>query len=297
MRVLLALVLLSLLAGCASPPSGGADGSATSGTASTAPSSTTETKTEPGGSPGTNTTQAVAEWGQPEDKVLRPGINMSYDGLGCSTSFLFEHEGRIFMATAAHCVAEGNGCDDGRDMPDQKATLYLTDGEEAEAAVAYHSWTTMSRIQEEDNDACEGNDFALLELPPEAIPLAHPASLHFQAPTGLATDPTASIWGYGQSDLRQGLRDSHPKQGRHLGMAFGGWQHQVYLATPGIFGDSGGHIMTDDGQALGIASTILLAPPGANHYTDIAMALEYMRQHEGWAPTLITWPDFNASLL
>lgn len=296
MRVFHALVLVSLLAGCASPPSGG-NGSATSSTASTAPSTTTDTTTGPDGSPDANVTKAVAEWGQPGDKVLRPGINMAYDGLGCSTSFLFEHQGRIFMATAAHCVAQGSSCEDGRDMPDQKATLYLTDGTEAAATVAYHSWTTMSRIGEEDNDTCEGNDFALLELAPDAIPLAHPASLHFRAPTALATAPTVEIWGYGQSGLRQGLQDSHPKQGRHLGMAYGGWLHQVYLATPGIFGDSGGHIMTDDGQALGIASTILLAPPGANHYTDIAMALDYMRQHEGWAPTILTWPDFNASLL
>jgi hypothetical protein len=297
MRVVHALVLLSLLAGCASPPPGG-DGSASSGGTSASPSTTaTDPTTAPDGSPDANVTKAVAEWGQPDEKVLRPGINMAHDGAGCTTSFLFGHEGRVFMATAAHCVARGSPCDADRKMPAEKTTLYLTDGGEAEATVAYHSWTTMSRIQEEDGDACAGNDFALLEIAPADVALAHPASLHFRAPTALATSPTPDIWGFGASGLRQGFQDTHPKQGRHLGTAFGGWKHEVYLATPGIFGDSGGHIMTEDGKALGIASTINAVPPGANHYTDIAMALDYMREHEGWAPTIITWPDFNASLL
>jgi hypothetical protein len=155
----------------------------------------------------------------------------------------------------------------------------------------------MSRIKEKDSNTCAGNDFALLEINATEFALAHPASLHFRAPTGLATSPTTDIWGFGASSLKGGVQQLHPKQGRHLGMAYDGWKHHVYLVTPGIPGDSGGHILTSDGQALGIASTVAIAPvTGSNHYTDIAKSLEYMREHEGWAPEIVTWDDFHASL-
>jgi hypothetical protein len=290
MRVTPFVLALVVLAGCTGTSRDPADPDTTSGPAP--PGGTAEPEPDPSGN-----NSAEAAWGDPASKPLRPGVVMEYEGIGCSTSFLFEHEGRILMATAAHCVAEGEPCEAGRELPDKTASLHLDGGRTAEATVAYHSWTTMSRVDESDADACAGNDFALLELDPAAVELAHPASLHFQAPTGLATSPTSDIWGFGASSMRGGVQETNPKQGRHLGMAYGGWSHEVYLATPGIFGDSGGHIMTQDGKALGIASTILGVPPAANHYTDIAKALDYMREHEGWAPTIITWPEFHASLV
>ncbi len=261
---------------------------------------------EPGTEPGPGTEPAPEpvsanqepEWGSPTGKGLRPGINMAYGGAGCTTSFLFHQDWTTYyMATAAHCVSDGDGCDGDKQTPSGEAELRLEGGGTVRASVAYHSWATMNRIGESNEDTCDGNDFALLELPASAFGELHPASLHFEAPTGLATAATADIWGYGASNLKFGLEIVHPKQGRHLGMAESGWSHLVYLATPGIPGDSGGHIMTKDGQALGIASRIIISPfPGGNYYTDIAKSLGYMEKHEGWAPELVTWDDFNPSL-
>lgn len=243
------------------------------------------------------------EWGSPTGKGLRPGINMQFQNAGCTTSFLFHQNWTWFyLATAAHCVADGtneatNGCD--AILADtHRARLTLDDGGTAAATVIYSSWATMQRINESNPDACKGNDFALMQIDAEDMDEVHPASLHFQAPTGLAAGPTSTVYGYGASSLKSGIEQVHPKEGRHIGMANGGWSHHVYLATPGIPGDSGGHIMTNDGKALGVASTIIIYPTVAsNHYTDIAKSLEYMQTHEGWAPELVTWDGWDPSLL
>ncbi len=254
----------------------------------------------PAPAPGTNTTEP--DWGSPTGKGIRPGINMAFEGAGCTTSFLFQQDWtHYYLATAAHCVAAGSSEQtDGCNAPladKNRARLDLDNGGTAAATIIYSSWATMQRIGETDPATCAGNDFALLKIDEEDLPHVHPASLHFQAPTGLATAPTSTIYGYGASTLKAGIEEIHPKQGQHLGMANGGWSHHVYLATPGIPGDSGGHIMTSDGKALGVASTIILSPtPASNHYTDIAKAIAYMQDHEGWAPELVTWNNWDPSL-
>lgn len=45
-------------------------------------------------------------------------------------------------------------------------------------------------------------------------------------------------------------------------------------------GDSGGPVLDEDGKALGILSTVMLAPnPGSNEVTDVSRALAYANQH------------------
>jgi hypothetical protein len=57
----------------------------------------------------------------------------------------------------------------------------------------------------------------------------------------------------------------------------GGWMHQVFLATPGIPGDSGGAVIDAQGRALGILSDIVLAPlTGTTLVSDISRELQYM---------------------
>lgn len=271
-----------------------------------APPSRPANETEPRPPPASEppATAQPPDWGSPEGKGIRPGINMVTNGNGCTTSFLVQSEWtRLFMATAAHCVEPGdstdtNGCTAPTGGVGGTSTLRKDGGGELSVKVVYTSWEEMQSRTSVAASACDGNDFALLEIPPEAWSDAHPASLHFRAPTGLASSPTSDIWGFGASSTKLGIDQLHPKQGQHLFVQNDGWSHLVYLATPGIPGDSGGHIMTDDGQALGVASTVILTPyPAANHYTDFGKAMDYASDAMGIPLELVTWDDFNASLV
>ncbi len=260
---------------------------------------------------------AAMTWGDPESKGIRPGNNITTAGASCTTSFIFtDNNGRYFVSTAAHCIVptestSSNGCT--AEYTDLSSTvsemdLYDPSGSIAPDSVSlpayYTSWHAMQDLGENSATACDGNDFALLEVPAEHLGLLHPASLHFRAPTGMpsTSEPVqpagAMIWGYGASTLKLGLSPVHPKQGFVVQMANDNWSYTVYLATPGIPGDSGGHIMTDDGRALGVASTLALAPLAlSNNYTNIAKAVEYAEGYLGHDLDIVTWDDFNASLL
>ena len=86
------------------------------------------------------------------------------------------------------------------------------------------------------------------------------------------------MYSYGNSSLRLGLRPLSPKTGVSLGTIASGWSHPVYTVTPGIPGDSGSAFLDADGNALGVLSTLAIAPlAGSNNVSDIGLALEYMR--------------------
>ncbi len=60
----------------------------------------------------------------------------------------------------------------------------------------------------------------------------------------------------------------------------GGWSHQVATVTPGIPGDSGSGFLTEDGDAVGLLSTLNLAPlPVSNTITDLRRAMRYAERH------------------
>jgi hypothetical protein len=74
----------------------------------------------------------------------------------------------------------------------------------------------------------------------------------------------------------------------------------VYTLTPGIPGDSGSGFLNAQGQAIGVLSTLALAPlAGSNNVSDLAHMLDYMHTHSSftgvqlangtqpWTPSLI----------
>lgn len=236
--------------------------------------------------------------------TIRPGILSEK----CTTNFIFHHlHLRYFIGSAAHCVdkdANGGSC--------EATQSRIGDSEALEFGVtgthAYSSWTSMNRLGVGAGNECDGNDFALIEIDPADWNKIHPKSHGVvghvtglgdcrDLPGGLAgTTPTgADVVAYGRSNIRGGVvvqwQPDHPaddKEGNLMAADNGGLSCYVYLATPGVPGDSGGPLSTPDGQALGAASTITLYPTaGSNHYTNIAAALEKMRDYEGWAPELV----------
>ncbi|MGA8217024.1 MAG: serine protease, partial [Solirubrobacterales bacterium] len=89
------------------------------------------------------------------------------------------------------------------------------------------------------------------------------------------------VYTYGNSELRGGVTALSPKQGIVVQNAASGWSHDVYTLTPGIPGDSGSGFMDASGGAIGILSTVQLAPlAGSNGVGDLAKEIAYMHAND-----------------
>src|SRR5207244_2681582 len=85
------------------------------------------------------------------------------------------------------------------------------------------------------------------------------------------------------SELRGGVSQLSPKRGVSLGDAGAGWSHSVYTVTPGIPGDSGSAFLDATGNALGVLSTVAIAPlAGSNGVGDIGREIAYMHAHSSF---------------
>ena len=97
------------------------------------------------------------------------------------------------------------------------------------------------------------------------------------------------MYSYGNSSLRLGLTQLSPKRGLSLGDDGGGWTHTVYTVTPGIPGDSGSALLNASGQAIGVLSTVAIAPlAGSNGVGDLAHELAYLNSHTSMSVSLAT---------
>ena len=106
---------------------------------------------------------------------------------------------------------------------------------------------------------------------------------------GIDADGTAAgdrVYTFGNSSLRAGITQLSPHTGISLGdaAADGGWSHPLYTVTPGVPGDSGSAFVSADGKAVGVLSTLGLAPlPLSNNIGDLGKELAYAQQHSGIA--------------
>jgi hypothetical protein len=132
---------------------------------------------------------------------------------------------------------------------------------------------------ETDANACMYNDLALVRLNTADVGSVDPSVPGFGGPTGIGgAGVGATVYSYGNSSLRAGISQLSPKQGLVLQVQGNGWSRAVYTVTPGIPGDSGSGFMNGAGQAIGVLSTLALAPlPLSNGVGDLGMELAYMR--------------------
>ena len=109
-------------------------------------------------------------------------------------------------------------------------------------------------------------------------------------PVGLdASGTTAgdSLYSYGNSELRFGLDQLSPKRGVSVGDEGGGWSHDVYTVSPGIPGDSGSAFLDASGNALGVLSTLQVAPlPASNGVGDLSRELDYLHAQTSFTAQL-----------
>ncbi|HUB99220.1 MAG TPA: serine protease [Solirubrobacterales bacterium] len=231
---------------------------------------------------------AASAWAPASSAAIHPGVQVFTAGAQCTSNFVFEDGGNVYLGQAAHCSGTGgqtetDGCTSGS-LP--IGTPVDVTGAGKPGTLVYNSWLTMQAKGESDPDTCAYNDLALIKIDPADVGRVNPSIPGFGGPTGLgsAGSTGSTVYSYGNSELRGGLTKLSPKQGILIQNEGNGWSHNVITLTPGIPGDSGSGFLNTSGQAIGVLSTLQLAPlPATNGVGDLAKELAYARANGGFS--------------
>src|SRR3954454_22012557 len=243
-------------------------------------------------------------WAPASSATVHPGVQTFTDGGQCTANFVFyDGAGTEYIGQAAHCSGtDGNpatdGCSSGS-LP--TGTPVTVNGARRPGTMVYNSCLTMQSLHESDANTCAFNDLALVKLDPADYGKVNPSVPFWGGPTGVGTAAAGeNVYSYGNSELRGGVTTLSPKQGKVIAVDGNGWSYNVLTATPGIPGDSGSAFLNASGQALGVLSTVQLAPlAGSNGVGDVGRELAYAQANSGIAGlTLANGTEpFNATAL
>jgi hypothetical protein len=226
-------------------------------------------------------------WAPAKSATIHPGVQTFTEGAKCTSNFVFEEGSSVYLGQAAHCSGTGgqtetDGCSSGS-LP--LGTPVEVKGAGRPGTLVYNSWLAMQSTGETDPDTCAFNDLALIRIDPADIGSVNPSVPGFGGPTGVGTvgDLGSTVYSYGNSELRGGIAKLGPKQGVVVQNEGGGWSHVVITLTPGVPGDSGSGFLNGSGEAIGVLSTLQLAPlPGTNGVGDLGSELAYLRANSGF---------------
>jgi hypothetical protein len=248
---------------------------------------------------------SASAWAPQESATIHPGV-MTFTNASsflngasqCTANFVFtDASGNVYLGQAAHCSSTGedtetNGCTT-KSLP-LGTPIYsgdLVNGGVQDGTLigtlTYNSWISMQKSGEKDANTCAYNDLALIKIAASQVAKVNPTVPFWGGPNGLAPGVSATgerVFSYGNSILRLGVSALSPKTGVSLGdqEESGGWSQQLYTVTPGIPGDSGSGFMDESGDALGVLSTVELAPlPAANGVGTLAKELAYANAATG----------------
>jgi hypothetical protein len=246
---------------------------------------------------------AAPTWAPAATAAIHPGVQTLTAGAQCTANFVFTNGTQVFIGQAAHCSGTGgntatNGCSSGT-LP--VGTPVTVTGASRPGTMVYNSWATMQALGETDAETCQYNDLALIALDPADYNKVNPSIPHWGGPVATSSSGAALgdfVYSYGNSSLRLGITQLSPKKGVSLGDSPGGWSHDVYTVTPGIPGDSGSAFLDANGRALGILSTVAIAPiPGSNGVGDVGKEVTYMQAHSSYGGVNIALGDlaFNGN--
>ncbi len=208
--------------------------------------------------------------------------------LGCTVNFVFLNQtGAVFVGTASHCL-----------MGQSVGSPFMIAGQVA-ATIHYCSWGASDNSTIcTDKRELQGlggirpgfeDDFALLEVAPDAVQLVHPAVWKWGGPTGLAGDVSVGdpVATYGNSGLRDAGTDGETFDAQ-IGTIVGvdGWTIDIEFETPRLPADSGSPVLSEDGGALAVIQTLGAASNGA---VDLTKALASYEAWSGAPVSLATW--------
>lgn len=220
--------------------------------------------------------------------AIHPGVQTVTAGAQCTANFIFAAGNATYIGQAAHCAGTGgstatNGCTSGSLPLDTQVTVK---GATQPGTLVYSSWRSMQAAGVTDPDTCQFNDLALVRLATSDAANVDPSVPGFGGPTGVGTAASNlldTVYSYGNSSLRFGIAQLSPKQGVVLQTEGGGWSRDVITLTPGIPGDSGSGFLNASGQAIGVLSTLALAPlPASNGVGDLSRELAYLNAQPGF---------------
>jgi hypothetical protein len=227
---------------------------------------------------------AASAWAPANQATIHPGVQTITSGGQCTSNFVYQDGSNVYLGQAAHCSGTGaatetNGCDSGSQP---LGTAVEIEGANQPGTMVYNSWLAMQSAGETDADTCAYNDLALVRVSPADVANVNPSVPGFGGPTGVGSwgGAGSTVYTYGNSSLRGGVTALSPKQGVVVQNGPSGWTHDVYTATPGIPGDSGSGFLNASGAAIGVLSTVQLAPlAGSNGVGDLGKELAYARSH------------------
>jgi hypothetical protein len=226
----------------------------------------------------------ASAWAPASSAPIHPGVQTHTAGAQCTSNFVFQEGTTVYLGQAAHCSGTGgqtetNGCTSGS-LP--IGTPVEVNGAGKPGVLAYNSWLAMQASGETNPETCEYNDLALIRLDPADVARVNPSVSGFGGPTRVGTtgEPGSTVYSYGNSELRLGVSKLSPKQGILIQDEGNGWSHNVATVTPGIPGDSGSGFLNESGEAIGVLSTLQIAPlAGSNGVGDLGKELAYLRTH------------------
>jgi hypothetical protein len=240
-------------------------------------------------------------WAPAATAAIHPGTMLYTAGAQCTANFVYtDDEGNVYIGYAAHCAGTGgstdtNGCNVdsvplGTPVDFTNNGSLISEGTiVGHGTLAYSSWITEHQLGTTDANTCAYNDLALVKVDSADVAKVNPSVPFWGGPTGIDTDVTQlgdQLYTYGNSSLRFGISALSPHTGISLGdaAADGGWSHPLYTVSPGIPGDSGSGFLSADGSAVGVLSTLGLAPlPASNNIGDLAHELAFAQAHAGIA--------------
>jgi hypothetical protein len=236
---------------------------------------------------------SASAWAPAATAPIHPGVQTVTAGGQCTSNFVFQDASGTYLGQAAHCSSTGgqtstDGCDTGSQPI---GTAVEIDGASKPGTLAYNSWLTMQQKNETDADTCAYNDLALVKIDPADVANVNPTVPGFGGPTGLGSSTAATatgddVYSYGNSSLRFGVTKLSPKKGKVVQSEGNGWSRNVVTLSPGIPGDSGSGFMDGSGQAIGVLSTLQIAPfAGTNGVGDLSNEVNYMHANSSFSGT------------
>jgi hypothetical protein len=226
---------------------------------------------------------AASAWAPADQATVHPGVQVFTDGAQCTSNFVFQDGSNVYLGQAAHCSGTGSATETDCSSPSLPlGTAVDVTGASKPGTLVYNSWLSMQANHESDANTCAFNDLALIKIDPADVGSVNPSVPHFGGPTGLGSwgDTGSTVYTYGNSELRGGVTALSPKQGLVIENTGGGWSHDVYTATPGIPGDSGSGFLDANGGAIGVLSTVAIAPlAGSNGVGDLPLEIGYLHAH------------------
>jgi hypothetical protein len=248
---------------------------------------------------------SASAWAPAASATIHPGVmtftggSSFLNGAGqCTANFVYtDSSGNVYLGQAAHCSSTGSSTEtNGCTSKSLALGTPIYAGELVNGGIqngtligtlAYNSWLAMQKAGEKNAPTCAYNDLALIKIDPSQVANVNPTVPFWGGPNGLAAGAAAlgeRVFTYGNSILRGGVSALSPKTGASIGEGeeSAGWSSQVYTVSPGIPGDSGSAYMDASGNALGVLSTVELAPtPASNGVGTLAKEVAYANTATG----------------